>query len=82
MTTEVLVSLTAAGSSILTALLTNLFNRRNRSAHTDHMAVETMERVVKSLRSELDRERAYRQELETRVRHLENLISDLRGDAK
>jgi len=80
LSTEVLVSLVAASSSLTTAILTHLFTRRNQSAQTDHMAVETMETVVKSLRSELDRERAYRQELEQRVRHLETLINDLKRD--
>jgi uncharacterized protein YlxW (UPF0749 family) len=82
MTPEVLISVVAAASSLATAVLVNLFSRRNRQALTDHTAVETMELVVRNLRQELDRERAYRQELETRVRHLENLIQQLHGDGK
>jgi len=82
MSTEVLISVVAAASSLTTAVLTNVFQRRNRQAATDHTAVQTMEMVVKNLRMELDRERAYRQELETRVRHLENVLRELHGDGR
>lgn len=83
MSTELLVSIVAAGSSLTTAILTNIFSRRTRQASTDHTAVQTMELVLNNLRTELDRERAYRQQLETRVRHLEKLLEDLRtGDEK
>lgn len=82
MSTELLVSVVAASSSLATAVLTNLFSRRSRQTSSDHTAVQTMELVVKNLRAELDRERAYRQELENRVRVLESMIKALHGDGK
>lgn len=82
LSTEVLVSFVAFGSSVLSAVLTHWFTRRGKNATADHTAVQTMELVVRNLRLELNSERAYRQELEQRVRHLENLIRELHGDAK
>ena len=82
MSTELLVSVVAASSSLATAVLTNLFSRRSRQTSSDHTAVQTMELVVRNLRAELDRERAYRQELENRVRVLESMIKSLHGDGR
>lgn len=80
MSTELLVSLVAAGSSFFTVILTNVFGRNSRRAATDHTTVQTMEVLVVNLREELDRERSYRQQLEARVRHLENLIRELHAN--
>ena len=82
MSTEVLISIVAAASILSTAVLTSLFSRRTRRASADHTAVQTMEMIVTNLRLELNRERTYRQELETRVRHLETVLRDLRGDGR
>jgi len=82
MSTEVLVSVVAFGSSVTTAVLTHWFGRRSKNATADHTAVQTMELVVRNLRTELDRERAYRQELETRVRTLEQLIRQFHGETQ
>ena len=82
MPTELLISLVAAVSSLFTVALTNAFGRSTRRATADHTTVQTMELLVKNLRLELDRERSYRQELETRVRHLETQIRELHGDGR
>lgn len=82
MSTELLVSIVAAASSLATAVLTNLFNRRSRQTTSDHTTVQTMEILIKNLRTELDRERAYRQELEHRVKVLESMIQKFHGDGK
>ena len=82
LSTEVLLSLVAVGSSALSSLMTHWFTRRGKNVSADHTAVQTMELVVRNLRLELNSERAYRQQLEERVRHLENLIRELHGDAK